>query len=146
VRGVQTLAAEQGCPGLPTALSPLSASARMRCLYSAVKNPALGFGHDLGIGAGEGAGIGDGFACAPLRSASLRSASLRSAAGQNRRNRCVCLVALHADFPFSPYSLIKDTGSVSAILARRDGAQLTFFDLMRGRPIETTCRTARKMH
>jgi len=61
----------------------VSASARMRCLYSGREGPALGVGDNLGSGRGGAGGSGATvLPAAALRSASLRSASLRSAAGK----------------------------------------------------------------
>ena len=51
-----------------------SASARMRCLYSAVKRPALGLGHDFGVGVG-----GRGRHCLPWHSGHPRYARAPSA-------------------------------------------------------------------
>jgi hypothetical protein len=62
VRGVQALAAEQGAQG-SRLLFRLIGFSQDALLVLSRKNPAFGFGDDLGIGPGGGTGMGGGFAC-----------------------------------------------------------------------------------
>src|SRR5580704_12145240 len=67
----------------PGSAAAASASARMRNLYSAVKDRRLASATTSGFGRGGAGGSGATvLPAAALRSASLRSASLRSAAGK----------------------------------------------------------------
>lgn len=70
----------------PGCAAAASASARMRCLYSAEKVRRLASATTSGSGRGGMAGsVATVLPAAALRSASLRSASLRSAAGKTVR-------------------------------------------------------------
>ncbi len=66
----------------PGCAAAASASAKMRCLYSAVKARRLAPATTSGFGRGGVGGSGAAVLPAALRSPSLRSASLRSAAGK----------------------------------------------------------------
>jgi hypothetical protein len=78
VKGAQTLAAEQGAQDSRPLFRLIGFSQDM-LLVLGRKNPALGFGHNLGIGAEYGTGSGYGFACrsTPILLALLGVTSLR---------------------------------------------------------------------